>query len=125
MHSSRRREDALPYNRRSKGVQCDVKHGAQLCKDYGAFLSPGATVTSGNRTFTGRDMEVFKYIALLRAEGMQKGAIMHRLGETTFAEVDTHEQYPATTTQYDVAFNALAQPPQDAPTALSRATGAR
>jgi DNA-binding transcriptional MerR regulator len=58
------------------------------CRDYAQFLSPGASVTSGARVFSGRDMEVFKYIALLRAEGMQKGAIVQRLGETTFAEID-------------------------------------
>ena len=57
------------------------------CKDYGAFLSPGATVASGQREFTPHDLEVLKYIALLRSEGMQKGAIVQRLGETTFPEV--------------------------------------
>lgn len=57
------------------------------CRDYGAFLSPGASATGEARAFTGRDMEVLKYIALLRSEGMQKGAIVQRLGETTFSEI--------------------------------------
>ena len=57
------------------------------CKDYGAFLSSGATVASGQREFTPHDIEVLKYIALLRSEGMQKGAIVQRLGETTFPDV--------------------------------------
>ena len=62
------------------------------CRDYGQFLDPGATVTTGNRFFSGRDLEVFKYIAALRAENMQKPAIAQRLSETTFAEIDNSEQ---------------------------------
>ena len=57
------------------------------CKDYGAFLSSGATVARGQREFTPHDIEVLKYIALLRSEGMQKGSIVQRLGETTFPDV--------------------------------------
>jgi len=57
------------------------------CKDYGVFLSSGATVASGQREFTPHDIEVLKYVALLRSEGMQKGAIVQRLGETTFPDV--------------------------------------
>ena len=62
------------------------------CRDYGQFLSEGATVTTGNRFFSGRDLEVFKYIATLRAENMQRTAILQRLSETTFPEVDTEPE---------------------------------
>ena len=62
------------------------------CKDYGAFLSPGATVASGQREFTPHDIEILRYIALLRSEGMQKGAIVQRLGETVFPEIEPGDQ---------------------------------
>jgi DNA-binding transcriptional MerR regulator len=73
----------------SKACNVTLNTVRNWCKDYGQFLSDDATVTTGQRSFTGRDLEVFKYIALLRSEGMQKGAIVQRLGETTFADIDS------------------------------------
>ncbi len=64
------------------------------CKDYSAFLSPLATVTGESRLFTERDRAVLEYIARLRAEGMQKGAIMQRLGETSFPDHGEELQEP-------------------------------
>ena len=61
------------------------------CRDYGIFLSPGASAKGEARAFTGRDIEVLKYVALLRSEGMQRDAIIQRLGETSFAEIETNE----------------------------------
>ena len=61
------------------------------CRDYGIFLSPGASAKGEARAFTGRDIEVLKYVALLRSEGMQRDAIIQRLGETSFSEIETNE----------------------------------
>jgi DNA-binding transcriptional MerR regulator len=92
------------------------------CRDYGAFLSPGASAIGEARSFTGRDMEVLKYIALLRSEGMQKGAIMQRLGETTFSEIapdDTIEPTDESTELAPVASQeGLQQAPQSIMVAL-------
>jgi DNA-binding transcriptional MerR regulator len=74
------------------------------CKDYSAYLSPGASGSDGQRVFSGRDLEVVKYIAQLRTEKMQKGAILQRLSETTFAEID--ERTDATDTTFTAIQNA-------------------
>ena len=66
------------------------------CRDYGAYLSPGASAIGAARAFDGRDMDVLRYIARLRSEGMQRDAIIQRLGETTFAEID--DDQPSTQT---------------------------
>ena len=80
----------MQYHTTDAAKACNVTLNTirNWCKDYSAFLSAGATVATGQREFTGRDMDVFKYIALLRSEGMQKDAIVQRLGETTFSEIE-------------------------------------
>ncbi len=80
----------MQYHTTDAAKACNVTLNTirNWCKDYSAFLSAGATVATGQREFTGRDMDVFKYIALLRSEGMQKDAIVQRLGETTFPEIE-------------------------------------
>jgi DNA-binding transcriptional MerR regulator len=94
VHSVQQAELMVQYHTGDAAQACKVTLNTvrNWCRDYAAFLSPGASVTSGARVFNGRDMEVFKYIALLRAEGMQKGAIVQRLGETTFAEIDATQE---------------------------------
>ncbi len=86
------------------------------CRDYAGFLSPGAAVTSGSRVFTGRDMEVFKYIALLRAEGMQKGEIAQRLGETNFPEID--DSIDASTDAVSTAIQTAPDTPDSTPASI-------
>jgi DNA-binding transcriptional MerR regulator len=84
----------MQYRTSDAATTCNVTVNTvrNWCKDYGAFLSPGASGAGGNRSFTGRDLEVFKYIAQLRAENMQKSAILQRLSETTFAEIDATQE---------------------------------
>ncbi len=81
----------MQYRTSDAATVCNVTVNTvrNWCKDYGAFLSPGASGEGGNRSFSGHDLEVFKYIAQLRSENMQKPAILQRLSETTFAEIDT------------------------------------
>ncbi len=73
------------------------------CRGYGVFLSPCASAIGEARAFTGRDMEVLKYIALLRSEGMQKGAIVQRLGETTFSEIEPDDTIEPTNDSTELA----------------------
>ncbi len=90
---------AMQYRTSDAATICNVTVNTvrNWCKDYGAFLSPGASGAGGNRSFSGRDLEVFKYIAQLRSENMQKPAILQRLSETTFAEIDEHTDATDTT----------------------------
>lgn len=65
------------------------------CKEFGAYLSPGATVTTGHRRFTERDKNVLLYVAQLRNENMQQSAILQRLSETKFPDIDQPEEESA------------------------------
>jgi len=65
------------------------------CKEFGAYLSPGATVTTGHRRFTERDKNVLLYVAQLRNENMQQSAILQRLSETKFPDIDEPEEESA------------------------------
>jgi DNA-binding transcriptional MerR regulator len=80
------------------------------CKDYGQFLSAGASVASGKRTFTAHDLQVITYIAQLRSEGMQRDSIVQRLSETTFGDTEELEDNPDHGQSSD--HPAQAQPPQ-------------
>jgi len=65
------------------------------CKEFGAYLSPGATVTTGHRRFTERDRNVLLYVSQLRNENMQQSAILQRLSETKFPDIDEPEEESA------------------------------
>ena len=65
------------------------------CKEFGAYLSPGATVTSGHRRFTERDRNVLLYVSQLRNENLQQSAILQRLSETKFPDIDEPEEESA------------------------------
>ncbi len=91
----------MQYGTTDAATACNVTLNTirTWAKDYSAFLSAGATGESGQRVFTARDLEVLKYVAQLRSERMQKGAILQRLDETTFSEIDT----PLNTTNLAIA----------------------
>ena len=65
------------------------------CKEFGAYLSPGATVTTGHRRFTERDKNVLLYVSQLRNENLQQSAILQRLSETKFPDIDQPEEESA------------------------------
>ena len=65
------------------------------CKEFGAYLSPGATVTTGHRRFTERDRNVLLYVSQLRNENLQQSAILQRLSETKFPDIDEPEEESA------------------------------
>lgn len=65
------------------------------CKEFSAYLSPGATVTTGHRRFTERDRNVLLYVSQLRNENMQQSAILQRLSETKFPDIDEPEEESA------------------------------
>lgn len=65
------------------------------CKEFGAYLSPGATVTTGHRRFTERDKNVLLYVSQLRNENLQQSAILQRLSETKFPDIDEPEEESA------------------------------
>jgi DNA-binding transcriptional MerR regulator len=64
----------------------------QWANDYSAFLGPNARGEQGDRAFSTNDLEVLKYVAQLRSERMRKDAIIQRLGETTFPEIEQADQ---------------------------------
>ena len=53
------------------------------CRDYAAFLSPGASGGAGDRLLTEQDIATLQYIAQLRAEKMLQPEITTRLKETS------------------------------------------
>ena len=65
------------------------------CKEFGVYLSPGATVTTGHRRFTERDKNVLLYVSELRNENLQQSAILQRLSETKFPDIDQPEEESA------------------------------
>lgn len=73
--------------------ECNVSVGTvrAWCADFAAFLSAGANPADGDRKLSERDLEVCKYIAQLRKEGMSKPQIALRLGETSFGTVEPIE----------------------------------
>ncbi len=73
--------------------ECGVSVGTvrNWCTDYAEFLSPGANPNDGNRLLNERDLEICRYIASLRKEGMSKPQIILRLRETSFGHVDTEQ----------------------------------
>jgi DNA-binding transcriptional MerR regulator len=63
------------------------------CEYHAAYLSAGANPPSGKaRRFTGRDLEVFKHVRSLRAQGLTVADINEQLSNITFAVVDNSEQ---------------------------------
>ena len=55
-------------------------------------LSPGANPLAGQaRRFTYRDVEILKYVAELRLQGLTVGGINARLADLTFPEVEENE----------------------------------
>ncbi len=63
------------------------------CEYHAEHLSPGANPPAGKaRRFTGRDLEVFKHVRSLRAQGLTVSDINEQLQALTFAVVDTDEQ---------------------------------
>jgi len=63
------------------------------CEYHAAHLSAGANPPAGKaRRFTGRDLEVFKHVRSLRAQGLTVADINEQLAGLTFAVVDTDEQ---------------------------------
>lgn len=100
-------------------AQCKVTSNSirNWSKEFRAHLSEGANAPE--RYYTDRDATVLRYISTLKQEGMKAHEIAERLAEMTFGETesfDTSDQEPATTTQSDVAFNALTPPASpDAP----------
>ncbi len=73
--------------------ECGVSVGTvrNWCAEYAEFLSMGANPIDGNRLLNERDLEICRYIASLRKEGMSKPQIILRLRETTFGHVDTEQ----------------------------------
>ena len=73
--------------------ECGVSVGTvrNWCADYAEFLSPRANPNDGNRLLNERDLEICRYIAGLRKEGMSKPQIILRLRETSFGHVDTEQ----------------------------------
>jgi len=65
--------------------ECNVSVGTvrAWCSEFAEFLSAGANPTDGERKLNEQDLEVCKYIAQLRKEGMSKAQIILRLRETT------------------------------------------
>ena len=59
------------------------------CRDYAAFLSPGASGVGGDRLLTERDISTLQYIAQLRAEKMQLPEITARLQEASIGDIET------------------------------------
>ena len=63
------------------------------CEYHAEHLSDGANPLAGKaRRFTGRDLEVFKHVRSLRAQGLTVSDINEQLQSLTFAIVDTDEQ---------------------------------
>jgi DNA-binding transcriptional MerR regulator len=63
------------------------------CEYHAEHLSAGANPQAGKaRRFTGRDLEVFKHVRSLRAQGLTVADINEQLQALTFAVVDTDEQ---------------------------------
>ena len=63
------------------------------CEYHAEHLSAGANPPTGKaRRFTGRDLEVFKHVRSLRAQGLTVSDINEQLQSLTFAVVDTDEQ---------------------------------
>ena len=63
------------------------------CEYHAEHLSAGANPPAGKaRRFTGRDLEVFKHVRSLRAQGLTVSDINEQLQSLTFAVVDTDEQ---------------------------------
>lgn len=59
------------------------------CVAHAAHLSHGATPgNAAPRRLTGRDLEVLRAVATLRAQGLKETAINERLAKITFVEVD-------------------------------------
>ena len=66
------------------------------CEYHAEHLSAGANPPAGKaRRFTGRDLEVFKHVRSLRAQGLTVADINEQLAGLTFAVVDTNEQSAA------------------------------
>jgi len=67
-----------------------LRRWAEYHKDY---LSPGANPLAGvTRRFTSRDVEILKYIAELRSQGLTVGGINVRLATLTFPDIEENEQ---------------------------------
>lgn len=77
------------------------------CAAHAANLSPSANQSP--RQLTGRDLEVLRMVATLRAQGLQESAINERLAHITFVEVDNSDD----DAQQD-ALQRFATPPQTA-----------
>ena len=73
----------------AKACNTSVNTIRNWCRDYAAFLSPGARGNGANRILTDKDLNTLKYIAQLRAENLQQAAIAQRLQETSIGEVET------------------------------------
>lgn len=90
----KRKHNPMVYRTNEIAQTCNVTVNTvrNWCKEFGAFLSPGATVTSGHRRFTERDKDVLLYVAQLRNENMQQSAILQRLSETKFPEIEETDE---------------------------------
>ena len=73
----------------AKACNTSVNTIRNWCRDYAAFLSPGARGNGANRILTGKDLNTLKYIAQLRAENLQQASIAQRLQETSIGDVET------------------------------------
>lgn len=73
--------------------ECNVSVGTvrSWCSEFSEFLGPGANPADGDRKLSDRDLEVCKYIAQLRQEGMSKPQIALRLRETSFGTIEPPE----------------------------------
>lgn len=93
----KRKHNPMVYRTNEIAQTCNVTVNTvrNWCKEFGAYLSPGATVTSGHRRFTERDRNVLLYVAQLRNENMTQNAILQRLSETTFPEIAGPEEESA------------------------------
>ena len=81
--------------------ECGVSVGTvrAWCGEFSEFLSAGANPSDGDRKLSERDLEVCRYIAQLRTEGMSKPQIALRLRETSFGTVEPTEKPIGTTTE--------------------------
>jgi DNA-binding transcriptional MerR regulator len=80
-------------------LDVNVQTVRRWCAAHAAHLSDGAS--RAPRQLTGRDVEVLKHVASLRAQGLQTDAINEQLATLTFAEVEAPADPPT-------------QPPQQA-----------
>lgn len=96
--------------------ECNVSVGTvrSWCAEFSEFLSAGANPTEGERKLNEHDLEVCRYIAQLRTEGMSKPQIALRLRETSFGTIEKPTEAPQNATEALQAPQKLIEAPPEA-----------